>query len=104
VRVTAFHGGHHVLRFCEDANGGTECLEQNMAVATPKGNQKNSFRGCPAQAPAQSADAGGCIPNAGCPSNNKDYCLIDLGGIGTCNYTLALPPDITCDHYKMQWC
>ena len=88
-----------MLRFCEDPRGGNSCLEQNLAIAIGR----NSFRGCPAAAPAQSADAGGCIPNAGCPSSNKDDCLVNLDGLGTYNYTFVLPPDLTCDHCNMQW-
>jgi hypothetical protein len=100
ISVTAYHGGYHQLRFCKDPYGANECLQQNLAIAVPS---SQIYRGCPVSAPPSSADAGSCIPNAGCPSENKDDCIMNLDGIGRYNYTFILPPDLVCEHCVVQW-
>ena len=100
VAVTAFHGGYHQLRFCPEATGDNRCFEEHLAIAKPA---TSIYRGCPVAAPGSSADSGSCIPNQGCPSDNKDDCTMDLNGIGRYNFTFVLPPDLVCDHCAAQW-
>jgi len=94
VFMTAFHGGWHELRFCEDPRGGNDCFSRpgHQAFALPATN----VQGCPEPAPSSTAThRGSCIPS---PAE----CRGDLGP-SSASYRFRLPMNISGDHVAMQW-